>query len=305
MNSPANEPAGYDPAGPTVAWASFFDEARGRFAAEGFASANVDARRIVEEASGFEGAEFHVGLNEPATKRGVARFDAMMQRRLDGEPLQYVVGNWGFRTLDLMVDHRVLIPRPETEIVAGVAMAELERLARPGGQLVAVDLGTGSGAIGLSVAAERPDTVVTITDRSTEALQVARANLAGIGRAATRVTVAQGSWFDALPMALAGSVDVVVSNPPYVAPADVLPSEVADWEPTEALIADNEGRADLLHLIEGAGAWLVDGGALVLEMAPHQTAWAAGAAADSGFVEIAVVPDLAGRDRAMRARWPG
>ena len=305
MTRPADSPEGYDPTGQTVAWASFYDEARSRLRALGLGSEEVDARRIVEEASGFEGGEFHLGLGELATKRGVARFDAMLQRRLEGEPLQYVVGNWGFRTLDLMVDRRVLIPRPETEVVAGVALAELDRLARPGGQLNAVDLGTGSGAIGLSMAAERVDTVVTITDRSPEALQVARANLAGIGRAATRVTVVQGSWFEALSQDLVGSLDLVVSNPPYVAPSDVLPSTVADWEPTEALIADSEGRADLLHLINGAGPWLVDGGALVLEMAPHQTAWALDVAADAGFVDTAVVADLAGRDRALRARWPG
>lgn len=298
------DPAGYDPSGSTVAWRSFHEEAIARLARAGLESAEVDARRIVEAASGFEGGEFHLGLAELATKRGVVRFDAMIERRLAGEPLQYVIGSWGFRTLDLMVDRRVLIPRPETEVVAGIALAELERLAAPGRTLTAVDLGTGSGAIGLSLAAERTDTQVVLTDASPAALQVARANLTGIGRAATRVMISEGSWFDALGSDLAGAVDVMVSNPPYVAESDPLPPVVAEWEPTEALIAPDQGRADLRHLIGGAGEWLRPGGALVLEMAPDQTAWAAETAAEAGFVEIAVEPDLAGRDRAVRARWP-
>lgn len=301
----AEDPSGYDPSGSTVAWHSFHQEALARLSAAGVESAEVDARRIVEAASGFEGGEFHLGLAELATKRGVVRFDAMMERRLAGEPLQYVVGSWGFRTLDLMVDRRVLIPRPETEVVAGLALDELARLAAADRTLTAVDLGTGSGAIGLSLAAERTDTRVVLTDASSEALQVARANLAGIGRAATRVMISEGSWFDALAPELAGSVDVLVSNPPYVAESDPLPPVVADWEPTSALIAPDGGRADLQHLITGAGAWLRQNGALVLEMSPSQTAWAAATAADAGFADISIEPDLAGRDRALRARWQG
>lgn len=296
-------PRGYDPDGEPVPWAAFHREARGRLALAGFASAEVDARRIVEAASGHDGAAFHAALDQPATKRGVARFDEMVERRLRGEPLQYVVGSWGFRTLDLMVDARVLIPRPETEVVAGVALDELARVAGGDRQLVAVDLGTGSGAIGLSLAAERTDTVVTLTDASPGAVQVARANLTGIGRAATRVTIAQGSWFEALPTALRRGVDVIVSNPPYVAESDLLPAEVADWEPPEALRAADHGRAEIAHLIDGAGEWLRSGGALVLEMAPDQTAWAAERALGAGFVDVAVEQDLAGRDRAVRARW--
>ncbi|MEM7288523.1 MAG: peptide chain release factor N(5)-glutamine methyltransferase [Actinomycetota bacterium] len=299
-----SDPTGYDPSGSTVAWRSFHREATTRLAAAGVDAPDVDARRIVEAASGFEGAEFHLGLDRLATKRGVVRFDDMMERRLAGEPLQYVVGSWGFRTLDLMVDRRVLIPRPETEVVAGLALAELARLAEPGHVLTAVDLGTGSGAIGLSLAAERTDTHVVLTDASEDALQVARANLTGIGRAATRVMIRQGSWFEALAPDLAGRVDVVVSNPPYVAESDPLPSVVADWEPLEALRAPDGGRADLRHLIGGVGEWLRPGGSLVLEMDPTQTAWAAEAAAAAGLVDISIRPDLSGRDRALTARRP-
>ncbi len=301
------EPEGYDAEGDEVPWGVFHDEARRRLAAgpdDVAESADIDARRIVEEASGHEGAAFHLGLHEPATKRGVAHFDKMVARRLAGEPLQYVVGSWGFRTLDLMVDRRVLIPRPETETLAGVAVDELNRLAQSGHTLRAVDLGTGSGAVGLSIAVERTDTTVLLTDRSTEALQVARANLTGLGPAATRVTIHEGSWFEALPSDVRASVDVIVSNPPYVAVEDVLPRVVADWEPRTALIADDHGRADLRHIIETAGPWLRTSGALVLEMAPTQTEWAAELATDGGFIDVQIIDDLAGRARVVRARWP-
>jgi len=156
-------------------------------------------------------------------------------RRESGEPLQYVLGSWAFRSLELMVDPRVLIPRPETEQVVEVALGEIRRHRRP----VVADLGTGSGAIALSVVAEVAGAQVWATDTSEAALAVARANLAGLaGMAATRVRLARGSWFSALPAELRGRLSVVVSNPPYVADAEVasLPAEVAEWEPREALV---------------------------------------------------------------------
>lgn len=311
-------PKGYEADGATVPWRAFLREATEVLRAAGFESPDSDARRIVEQASGFEGAELVLGLSEPATVRGVGTFDAMMARRLAGEPLQYVVGRWGFRTLDLMVDRRVLIPRPETEVVAGVAIDELDRIiARSLGGAgagasagagadsrppIVVDLGTGSGAIGLSVAVERKDVHVVLTDASTDALAVARANLAGIGSAATRVSIVEGDWFDALPDAFVGAVDIVVSNPPYVAVDDELPAEVADWEPPSALIAPDAGLAHLRVLVDGASSWLRRGGSLVLEMAPTQTEAIATLADERGYVDVDVVDDLAGRPRIVRAR---
>ena len=292
-----------------VSWRMLAAEAERRLAAAAEldpGSARLDARRIVERASGAEGAEYVLTLDEAATERGVHHFDTMLERRLTGEPLQYVVGRWGFRTLDLLVDRRVLIPRPETEVVAGVALDELDRLrplvAEQGRPLVAVDLGTGSGAIGLSVAAERERVDVWLTDVSPESLAVARANLAGLGRAATRVRIAEGSWFAALPDELVGAVDVVVSNPPYVATGDDLPPVVRDWEPPGALFAGHDGLDDLRVLVTESPRWLAPGGALVVELAPDQAATVMEIALDSGFGAAAVKPDLAGRERAVVAR---
>jgi release factor glutamine methyltransferase len=229
-----------------------------------------------------------------------ARYAAgMIERRAAGEPLQYVLGRWGFRRLDLMVDRRVLIPRPETEVVVDAALEELARLDVPS-PLVA-DLGTGCGAIALAIASEHATADVYATDSSPDALAVARANLAGLGTAGRRVRLCQGSWFDALPGDLAGAVAVVVSNPPYVADDEELPPEL-DWEPEGALRAGPTGLEALTQVIAGAPRWLTGDGALVLELAPHQADAARAFAQSGGFAHIEVRADLAGRDRVLVAR---
>ena len=267
-----------------------------------------EARRIVERVSGYDGSELVVAFDEAAPARVLDFFAGLVERRVGGEPLQYVVGRWGFRRLDLLVDRRVLIPRPETEQVVEVALAELARI-EPGKHPVLVDLGTGSGAIALSLAVEVPGAQVHATDRSPDALAVAGANLAGVGGyAATRVRLCEGSWFEALPAGLAGWVHLIVSNPPYIAEHEVagLDPEVVSWEPLGALVAGATGMEDVATIIAGAAAWLTRPGALVVELAPHQAeeAVALALAPGTGFVHAEIRPDLAGRPRALVARTP-
>lgn len=246
------------------------------------------------------------GLDDLASARSGAYFDAMVARRAAGEPLQYVLGHWPFRTLDLMVDRRVLIPRPETEEVVGVALTELDRLevATPG-DVVAVDLGTGSGAIALSLVAERPRVQVWGTDASADALAVARANLAGVGGfAATRVRLAHGSWWEALPVALRGKISLLVANPPYIASHEMaaLDPVVVDWEPRGALEAGPVGAEHIMTILGGAPEWLAPQAVAVIELAPALVSRAVWAARDAGFAEVEVHRDLAGRDRILVAR---
>ena len=288
-----------------VPWRAFLDEAERRLTVAGIPSPAVDARRIVERVTGASGAELILALDDLATERGVAHFDAMLVRREAGEPLQYVLGAWGFRRLDLFVDRRVLIPRPETEEVVEQALAELDRLGGGGHPARVADLGTGSGAIALSVAVERDLVEVWAVERSPDAAAVARANLAGIGRAATRVRVVEGSWFDALPTELRGSLHLVVSNPPYVAPDDALPPEVADWEPREALVPGPTGFEAIEEIVGAAPEWLTEGGSLVVELAPDQGEDAVAAAWEAGFTHAETRPDLVGRTRMLVARLSG
>ncbi len=284
-----------------VPWSAFLVEAEQRLAASGLEIGPAEARWIVEEASGADRVE--EVLDTFATERGVVRFDRMLGRRLGGEPIQYVLGHWPFRRLDLLVDRRVLIPRPETETVAEHAVAAAADAVGRRELPVVVDLGTGSGAIGLSVAAEVRGVEVWLTDISEPALAVARANLAGLSRLGTNVRIEAGSWFEALPIDLEGAVSVVVSNPPYVDRDDPVETAVTEHEPHGALFADDGGRADLVHLVHHAPRWLDAEGVLVLEMAPTQTDAIAELATEH-FVEVTVAEDLSGRPRTVVARRP-
>lgn len=260
------------------------------------------ARWICETATSTTSEEFRAMLDRPATERAVAHLDAMVARARSGEPIQYVLGSWGFRGIDLAIDARVLIPRPETESVAEGAIA----LAAAAGPIRNVaDLGTGSGAIGLAMAAELPHegTTVWITDASSDALAVARDNLAGLGRAATNVVIAEGSWYDALPDHV--GFDVIVSNPPYVAESsDEIEDIVADWEPSGALFAGPDGLGDLRTLVHEAPAHLRPGGWLVVEHGHDQGEAVRELMAAAGLVDAETRRDLAGLDRWSRGRKP-
>jgi release factor glutamine methyltransferase len=222
---------------------------------------------------------------------------------------------WSFRGLELRVDPRVLIPRPETEVVAEVAIAEARGLHLPlprhgpgaaGEPFVVADLGTGSGALALALAAELDGAEVWATDVSPDALAVARENLATIASAASRVYLAEGMWYEALPTGLRGRLRMIVSNPPYVTEAEFpgLPREVRDHEPVGALVAGPTGRECLEHLVAGGLDWLAPAGALVLELAPHQAGQMRAVAERAGYDGVAVHADLAGRDRVLVAHRP-
>jgi release factor glutamine methyltransferase len=268
----------------------------------GVLGARHEARWICEVAASLDGADFDAALDEAVTERMVQHLDAMVARYRAGEPLAYVLGRWSFRHVDLAVDPRVLIPRPETELVAEVAIALAAAVEAP--RRVA-DLGTGSGAIGLALADELPldGTEVWITDASADAVAVASANLAGLGRPARNVRIATGSWFDALPPEV--RFDVIVSNPPYVADdAPELDDAVREWEPGAALFAGVDGLDDIRVLVVGAPPHLAADGWLVLEIGSDQGAAVAALLCDAGYHDVEIRCDLAGHDRIALARRP-
>lgn len=256
-----------------------------------------EARWLCEHASGLDGSQFIEELDETPTTAMMAALDAMLVRRLNGEPLQYVMARWAFRHLDLFVDRRVLIPRPETELIVDLVLSVLKTIDRPAR---VVDLGTGSGAIGLAIAAEsHPREVeVWLTDLSNDALDVARANVATLGRLGSRVKIANGSWWSALPSEIAGLIDVAVCNPPYIAVGDPeVAKDVVDWEPHSALFSDDDGLADIRAVLADAKRWLRVGGSLLFEIGYRQSAAVTEDMAAAGFVEVITHRDLAGRDR--------
>lgn len=256
--------------------------------------AEREARWIVEE--------YAVGGDPDAI--GAVR--AAARRRLEGEPLQYVLGHWPFRGLDLDVDPRVLIPRPETEELVDHALVELARIdeAAP----VVVDLGCGSGAIGLSIASELAARGVRArvigVDASEGALTVARANARKHGL--SDVSFVRADWFFGLDESLRGRIHLVVANPPYVGADEIAGLDpVLSYEPRGALVApDHEGVAgfaDVAAIVAAAPAWLAPGGALVLEHGDRQGP-AALAAARAAGLDAVDRRDLAGRDRVLVGR---
>lgn len=304
------------PPGRPITWRCLYIEVRRALAQAQVLEPAVEARWLVEEASGLSPSEWSAPAHQ-----GAGCLSRLLERRQGGEPIQYVIGRWPFRGLELFVDARVLIPRPETEVVAGVALAEALRAGarcppadhRAMASPLIADLGTGSGALALALAVELPEAEVWATDHSRNALAAAAANLAATDRLAkshehggiaARVHLVEGMWYEALPEALRGRLRVIVSNPPYVAETefDALPGEVRDHEPKEALVAGPTGLEALEALVEGAPGWLEPQGALVLELAPHQACAVTEAARRAGFGPVEVRRDLAGRDRVLVAR---
>jgi release factor glutamine methyltransferase len=272
--------------------------------------ARHEARFIVEDVLGPP----PLGDDRVAGPPDVEAARTLAARRRAGEPLQYVLGHWAFRSLDLLVDQRVLIPRPETEQVVEVALGEI---GRPGSAVrTVVDAGTGSGAIALSLATElaprHPAASLWATDASPDALAVARANADRVRRQhdgrLLPVHFVQGNWLNPLPAHLRGAVDLIISNPPYVAGAEWsdLAGEVRR-EPVAALVAGDgtdgtPGLADVEAVLSQAWVWLARPGAVVIELAPHQADAAALMARGMGYVDVRVEPDLAGRPRALVGR---
>jgi release factor glutamine methyltransferase len=222
-------------------------------------------------------------------------FGRMLCRRCTGTPLQHLTGEQGFRRLIVRVRPGVFVPRPETEVVVDVALGAIRGVETP---LVA-DLGTGAGPIALALKDERPDATVWATDVSADAVALARENADALG---LTIDVLPGDLLEPLPASLRGTLDLVVSNPPYVDEDELasLPAEVLA-DPRAALL----GAPDLdRRLLSEAFAWLRSGGHVVVEIGDKHGSRLAGVASDVGFAGVAVRPDLAGRDRVLVGRRP-
>jgi release factor glutamine methyltransferase len=263
-------------------------------AEKGSETPRLDAELLLAHALGVERIELYMHLDRPLGPRELDEARSLVARRATREPLQYVLGEWGFRRLTLTVDRRALIPRPETEVVVERCLALLD--GTEGARVL--DVGTGSGAIALAIADEHPGSAVTGIDVSNEALALARENAARTGLA---IELVEHDLFGGLPP---GPWDLVVSNPPYVDPDDraSLASEVRDWEPSTALY----GRDALTAVAQGAATVLAAGGALVLEVGDGQADSVSRLVGSLGYADVRVTPDLAGRDRVVegRARRP-
>jgi release factor glutamine methyltransferase len=273
--------------------ASLLDAATGRL--EGTSEvAWLDAELLLAHHLGTSRVRLKSHPEDRHSPQSAAGYVELIERRTAGEPLAYIVGYKDFWTLRLAVDARVLVPRPETELLIERALAHGP--ARGG---AAADLGTGSGAIALALASERADWHLVATDISETALECARRNAAALGL--RRIELVLGDWL--APLA-SRRFDLIVSNPPYVAAGDpALAAPELKYEPLLALTAGPDGLACLRTIVEQAPAHLVRGGWLLLEHGATQAAAVARELVARGFGHVRSHSDLAGHERVTEARW--
>jgi release factor glutamine methyltransferase len=267
------------------------------FAERGIESARLDAECLLAHALGKSRLALYLEFDKPLDESERAGFRELVRRRASERvPVSQLIGRKEFWSLSLRVTPDVLTPRPETETLVTAA---LELLPPRGSAPELLDLGTGSGAVALALAQERPDARLTASDLSQEALKVAQQNAEELGMA-ERISFVAGAGLDALP---GRSFDLITSNPPYLARAEraALPPELAH-EPELALFADDEGLALLRQIAGSASHWLVPGGGLALEHAPDQAAEVAAACESGGLEDVRLHRDLAGRPRVTTAR---
>jgi release factor glutamine methyltransferase len=260
--------------------------------ARGVPSPRLDADRMLAHVLGLQRLDLYLDLERPLIPAEVDAFRELVRRRGRREPLAYVLGSWSFRGLEIAVDARVLVPRPETEWLVERALARIADVEAP----KVVDVGTGSGAIAIAIAVERPDAAVTATDVSDDALAVARANAATHG---VEVDLRLGN----LLAPVAGSrFDLVIANLPYVGEGEAVDPEVSGFEPALAVYAPDEGRALVERLIREVPIALAAGGRVALELGPEHAAWAVERLTAAGLVDAEAEPDLAGVVRLAFAR---
>ena len=273
---------------------ALWESAGALLAAAGIAEPRREAIRLWSDLEQTPTARAMLARAESVAAPKAERFLAAVGRRAAGEPIAYVTGWTGFRHLELACDRRALIPRPETEELVGRALALM-----PHG--VAADVGTGTGAIALSLATEGAYDRVIGTDLSTEALALAAENGSRVG---ARIEWRQGD----LLAPLAGEmVDLLVSNPPYLTAAELaaLDPAVAAWEPHLALVSGEDGLDAVRGLLDGGRSVVRSGGWLALELDCHRAPLVASLAESLGWREVSIHQDLFGRDRFCTARWEG
>ena len=255
-------------------------------------SPRADAELLLAHALGCSRTELYAGPERELDGDEETRFHSLVARRARREPAAYILGGWGFRRLTLAVDARVLVPRPETEVVVERCLARLGSLEAPR----VLDVGTGSGAIALAIADEHPGANVVATDISADAIALARENRDGLGLGG-RVELVLGHLDARLP----GPFDLVVSNPPYVAPEDydALQPEIRLYEPREAVVGVGAHAA----IARRARDLLAPGGWLVFECGDAQAGQVSETLVSLGYKEVAASRDLTGRDRVVEGMW--
>jgi release factor glutamine methyltransferase len=255
----------------------------------------LDAELLLAHCLGLTRIELYTQFERPLSETELAGCRELIRRRARREPVAYLIGRWGFRRLELDVDARVLVPRPETELVVERCLTLLDGRERP----AVLDVGTGSGAIALALKDEMPEARVLACDVSADALDVARANAARLG---LDVELIESDLLERVP---GDAFQVIVSNPPYIAESEMatLQPEVAEHEPRIATVAGADGLEIYRRLLPQAAKRLAGGGHLVLECGAGQAPALAAELVRIGYADVAVDRDLSGIERVVWASW--
>lgn len=262
----------------------------------GVESGRLDAEHLLAHVLGVERLQLYLEFERPLTPDELDGYRPLLKRRAAREPLQHILGHQPFRELDLEVDGSVLVPRPETEVLVGRVLEWVDE-RHEGDDLTALDVGTGTGAIALSLALEGPFASVVATDVDEDALEVAGRNRAAAGLE-DDVELRPGGLFE--PLASDESFDVIVSNPPYVPESDAedLQPEVRDWDPERALFGGPDGLAVIRALVAGAHRHLGSGALLALEVGAGQAGAVVELLSESGrYDDVRVIRDYADEER--------
>ncbi|HPF34343.1 MAG TPA: peptide chain release factor N(5)-glutamine methyltransferase [Candidatus Krumholzibacteria bacterium] len=275
------------------------------FASKGLESPRLNAERLLGDVLGLTRLELYLHHDRPLTPEETDRYRALVKRRGAGEPLQTLIGETQFYSRSFKVEAGVFIPRPETELLVercvGLLTGGTSSLLAP----VAVEIGCGTGIIGVSLAAEIPRLHVWATDVNPQAVALTETNARRLGVAA-RVEALAGRGFEPLPQHLRGSVHLLVSNPPYIA-SDVIATldrEVAEHDPRAALDGGPDGLDAYRALAAQAGAWLAPDGLLALEIGHDQGGTVPEIFAAAGFTDLSMQMDYNGLPRTVTGRLP-
>ncbi len=265
------------------------------FASKGIENPRLNAELLVGHALGLKRMQLYLQFERVLPEAELEKIRPLVRRRGAHEPVQYILGETEWQGLKLKTDRRALIPRPETEQLVDLIAGALRQAPRR-----ILDLGTGSGALALAFAQKYTAAHVEAVDASEEALSLARENAAAL-ELAERVTFSKSDWFSVLPPDT--RFDLIVANPPYLSAEETAATalEVRQFEPTAALTAADEGRADLRTIIAGAPQFLNSGGLLGLETGISQHVVVQQGCAEAGFSKTESHRDLTGRDRFVLA----
>jgi release factor glutamine methyltransferase len=296
---------------------------REHLTAAGSSESSIEAEVLLRRAAGWDRAALYIRWESALAADVWERYQALLEERARGRPVHYIIGEREFMGLSFLVDERVLIPRPETEVLVEAVVEFLTgrasgighrasthftaddeaRSPKPGARQLVVDIGTGSGCIAVAVAYHVPSAAVLATDISAGALDVAVENARRHG-VADRIEFLAGDMLDPLPPALAGTIDVIASNPPYVPPELVasLPREIRDFEPAVAVVGTGDGLAFHRALEESAPRWLRPGGLLAMEVGAGQAPALCAFVDDrAAFSHVSTLRDYAGIERVVTA----